>query len=820
MALRYTKTPEINYVPSYAGIDPQILSQTNAQIQRQVEMGEAGARDAIDVAGSNIANNLANLGEEDQAFVQNQFTATKENISSALKTQGPRNIMPFVDEEVNKLNQSLKHHRKVSAANAQVASVLEESEAPTDVLQEARTSLGKVKYDEETGKAVGSSGGVNVQDLDTIRNWEDFDDYLNKFGPGNAKTIESTFGDNSGYSFQEQLADGTVVNYRSTLKELGFDELQSQKVGALLSDPKMRRQLELYARARINQGQYGENVKATKDGTILYTRKEYRKDTNGNLLNKAGQKVTDVEKADIVSTTEEVSPSAWVAAEIAKPWSAKDVVLEQQYKTLKGQTASSNSEEPIEELIDVGFLRSDISLINPDISTDQYFEASNKLIQEFEREAVNARSSAKDATRNFFFDADDPKAEMTQITTVDGETSIVVPTDKDGEARKYTSTEFSSLVNERVQEALTAGNIAKAKVVQRNGDEVLARLATIDLYNAKAQSKQEQLDSINRGIREKLRSEGVSEGAIKAIEFNSSGTLTLKEGLPESGKFEELERVLGFEINQEDFKHLKEGEIAQATLPFYYSTDAPLGMALTQKTDTPTYITKKGGKVIAVKFNNEILNKALKAQKEIVKQVTDPLEAKKYLGVTMFSGNKLHEEIRNTYLDDPSFNLSSGINVTDPTGKQIKEEKDWGINQRFRLSEVAIMDGKPVMVGMVTDKEGNMTEDSKRVYIHGKPAESAVKRLYGDVAYDRALKIDSFKSLMPELVNNKAQVSLTPAMQRNLFSSTLGESINISYNTSEDQYGEFKEFKTTIGGQQVTAKTIVDLYLLINEIMD
>jgi len=813
MALRYLDLDKPNYIPTYQPLNPQALSQVATSIQQQGATAQQYRRSQLDAASQAYINGISNLSPEDQEFAGSRFAQTQNKLSDIVKNVGARGMMPYVDEEVSSLTNDLAYHKKASNIKAEALEILDESSAPSAIRNYVlRNGIG-INYDEETGKATGVKGGFSQNELSVARNWEDFSDYLNKFSTkreGNSQ--ETTFGQSA---YSETMPNGDVINYREQLSGIGFDEAHMQNMRALLSDPKMREQLSLYANAIISAD--NPDVRVTEGGKIerdFYVRQTDK--TTGKYLTSEGELTEDAGKAKVVKEPKEfASKAAMAASMIAEPYSMRDSGIKTKYLTTKsinreGGSGSSLGNDPL-------FTTSQ-SVKVPEMDSAKYLSGLYDQKQQIVDREKEILDSLYDIGGEIFGTRGQPVNDF-QVNTVNGKIQISYNEDESSTQRTTLNgvDEITEFFTNR-QEALPENSPERLRIGQ-NKNSVLQKVgATQEILNRRRVLSEQLYDAQTYTHNELAKR--VNDDVLSLVQFNPNGAIGINEQQllnkinENPDKYEKGKLPGGAFVDNSDDMSVGEMRVVQA-----YDILAGSKSLMIGATDTKydvfqklsSIISKEGidnGLVIrkttygfeyykAGSMIKNVLPQAKDIQQKMVDDLRDAGEFKEYIGVKLIPGLKEHEYVigaieQNKGLTDEGSSMdfvkSNGEGLTDDEQEVIRKSK-------FRPHSIVLMDGEPKIIGSFINKTDDIAvEGLERVFAGGEEASSMAQYLYGE-KYQLGLGVASINSLLPELMSGNSSIELTPAMQRSIAGGyDSGQTLRIEHKVTRNRYGENSRF--------------------------
>jgi hypothetical protein len=807
MALRYLDLDKPNYIPTYQPLNPEMLSQVATSIQQQGATAQQYRRSQLDAASQAYINGISNLSPEDQEFARSRFAQTQNKLSDIVKNVGARGMMPYVDEEVSSLTNDLAYHKKASNIKAEALEIIDESSAPLAIRNYVlRNGIG-INYDEETGKAIGVKGGFSQNELSVARNWEDFSDYLNKFSTkreGNSE--ELTFGQNA---YSETMPNGYVINYRKQLSGIGFDEAHLQNMRALLSDPKMREQLSLYANAISADN---PDIRVTEGGKIerdFYVKQIDK--TTGKYLTPEGELTEDAGKAKVVKETKEfASKEAMAASMIAEPYSMRDSGLKTKYLTTKsinreGGNGSSLGNDPL--------FTTAQSVEVPEMDSTKYLSGLYDQKQQIVDREKEILDSLYDFGGEIFGTRGQPVNDF-QVNTVNGKIQISYNEDESSTQRTTLNgvDEITEFFTNR-QEALPENSPERLRIGQ-NKNSVLQKVgATQEILNRRRVLSEQLYDAQTYTYNE--LDKRFNDDMLSLVQFNPNGTIRINDQqllnkikenpdkyergkLPEGAIFAnsddmsvgETRVIQGSDLRVDETKDINSYGVF-AKISSIMSKEGRYSDILIRKT---TNGFEYYGSDSMIK---NVLSQAKDIQQKMVDDLRDAGEFKEYIGVKLIPGLEEHEYVigaieQNKGLTDEG----SSMDFVKPDGEDLTDDEQEAIRKStFRPHSIVLMDGEPKIIGSFISKPDEITvEGLERVFAGGEEAISMAQYLYGE-KYQLGLGVASINSLLPELMSGNSSIELTPAMQRSVTGGyDSGQTLRIEHKVTRNRYGENSRF--------------------------
>ena len=817
MALRYFKAPETNFVPTYTPLNTQLLDSASSSIQKQTERFE-DKRDAYDLASSKIVDSLSNLSETDRLYAQKKLAESRQSIQDIVENRGSRASMPFLTEASTTLIDSLKYHKQASELRKNASEALKESEAPVEVKNIITNSLGDVTYDDVSGDPAGIEAGFNPDDLEVASNWERFRDFLDKFNKTRATNVEE--GIYSGESVQV-LPDQTLVNYRSKLEYIDFNDNQIENISALVNDPKMRRQLELYSRARLENSP--RNITVLEDGKIKVSYPIEEKTKDGKYFTEDGKVTENIEEANIISNDITYpNKEMWMATELVKPYSQRDAVLKQRYEVLSRKYKDPTAETSPEKVSNSMIYRRRDSFVNPEVDGKEHLASWYKELSEKDEQYSKASLEMVDSIGKYFKNVD---TEKSPYVSFDGSSTDLTVTfftrDPKGELVENTlngTDEIISYFDNQIDAANKAGEYTEVSAISSNKAMIMNQLGRLEMLELRATTLDKQIQDAHDHTINKLKgTEKYNEDIIDALVFNPDGTVDLDvDKLPEETIVEyDLGSPLhGFNMSPQSWNQLKidlqhEDRVpmkdGQKDFVVYPTLQAPLGVRanLSGGKDSFAYIDSTGLVRLASREggnNRKIIKEVESIQQEIINEVTNAGEIESFTSIRLDPTNDLHKPTVAIFEHEIGLDPEqSDMVYEDAEGTKLDTNKISALKgHQFRPTGYGLRNGEPYITGTVHVRgTEDVLKNLTNVRITGESVNSMVENVYNEDGYQLAIGVEAFKNMLPELMEKNSSVSLTTTIQQNLTNGNAGETITVGRSIYREGGKERSDFVLT-----------------------
>ena len=817
MALRYLEDQGPQYVPTYTKLNPELLSRASQGVERQVQtakqamrgLGFAGSAqpmqqtqdvtpeddDTLSIAGRGLAGQFSNLSQQDQQYAVEQVNQSRQRLSELAQSEGYRDLMPYVQDEANRVQQNLQYHRQASQAKKQALQKLqtEDSQAPSyiknKIQQDIQNNIG-VQYNEE-GEAVGANLSYNSNDLTVAANWQDWTDdvqeQVNNL-TSNPDVQETPFQQDTMQTGEGTVASGTMS--RRQVEGVSEGRLERGVANFLQSNPQYREQLQLLGKMEFQTAQQAaasddeiENpFTKNADGTITVEQTVYKRDSEGNILpDKNGDPIP------VKKNKEYNSFADYQAHKIGKNYS-DNAYTQVSYTDVRNLPRKNATETSGDNAEDDQLMTSRLSVQSDNRTFPEYMvnaaEQEKKFNQEFKKEKSEFVGLAKEMFGGDF-----------EGLTVTEDRELEIKIGSSG-----TATNINDLA-----EPLPNG---KPKYTQYGLDEIqFNSLQTlrdaVQMTKRKADIYEKNIDQAQRAIKNNLGNlEGVDRSFIQNhLQINDDGSVSFQnldqmEEVPESIVGSRAPEILNFQGKQlNSFKQSNKQE-AVLTVESGGSSD-PTVPGRVQN----IYARKNDDGSIEYRRISESFNGAYnKAQENVYNRMANKGEFDT-VGFVIPENDPLRDTIKSD--NTIATALGNGNFTSAETGDQVTYDVDEGNTfdpTRMYLGE----NGQPVLEGAIEDVDDNPVE---QVRWTGETASSFIRQKLGS-QYDKMIADQTVNSILPDIYN-KQEVQLDSQALRSMGASSRK---NGTYRTLPDasieahrQSGGRMRFKIKANGKKYYA---------------
>lgn len=330
MPLRYLQLREPVYTPSYNPIDLSVASGIVDTIGARADSALDARRTLGDNLRENIQTGLANLRPEDQMFAQNQLFNIEQGIDDYINEHGASRSLDYISRQAREFSQAIAPLTQRAQYGRQLQEIMNESEADSLAKSFVLGQVGEVDYDPDTGLPQDWRGQANQRDVETIKNWKNLTDVIDKFNNGwKASSYES-----AQFGGGQQFSDETITYFREKVETLGYGDVEAANIAFMLNDPQLRAQLDLMGRAEIES--YGEqsNISVGNDGRVRALTPVPKLNANNIPLNEDGLPAEN--ESDVAYMVKEVtfdSIAHWQATKQAAPYAMREAYEKISYDT-------------------------------------------------------------------------------------------------------------------------------------------------------------------------------------------------------------------------------------------------------------------------------------------------------------------------------------------------------------------------------------------------------------------------------------------------------------------------------------------------------
>ena len=787
MALRYLDSTQPQYVPSYTSINPQILAGVDQAVQQQGAQFQQRKRGVFDVAAGKVSQELSGLGDRDVQYAREQFERSRQNIRNIVEERGAREAMPFLEEEVSRVDQELSPLRQAAKIKQEATQQLSKNEnLPTDVKQHIlSTQIGGV-YDEQ-GNLTEVKADINERDLSIGANWEDIGEYLQDFNSKarKANVQEGGFAPQEG-GYTITSASGQQYDVRRIVESIGGDKLMRNNIEALMSDDKMREQLELLAKIKLQQDD--PNITVNKNGEIQQTTYVPKTNSKGQYVDENNKPVQDYRQAGVEKKQLTYANGAiWQAAQKSKPYADRDSYYRNKYETRK----VTGQKSPSDDMSESNFYTSKLSWKTPEMEANKYFKQLASKADKFERDNMLAMESLGELTQEFY-----KTDEEVNVAFENGVANLKVGNDS------YTKSQVIQDFDERIEEAQ---NQADKNIITRQKQNMLNKLAILESNEMQANAFERQIKHVNNGVKNQLRDNEEINAYADLLNFGTDGSIGIDTD--KLGKYLRNNRIQerGKQISEDEARvyeaqNMAQGEVREVRKHVRgregWGPSEDTGFII-KRGDNIEYYSKDSGKI------GRTISKAKQLQQKRVDDIRDAGEHKNVIGVALNDENDTHKDIIATIERQAISAESADGSITDSKGNVISSD-DFSpeTGDRFTPTKIAMVNGEAVVSGYVANSDGNPKEELRNLTLRGNMAQSFARDLYG-ADYHNVLSAESLKQFLPQLINDREDVNLSAETVNNMLNTNYSDDLTLKYKNTTDQYGDKDTFRIFHKGKEV-----------------